>query len=366
MFHSPIAVCFVDKPTWHGLCELPIIQYGPSISRQKLPGSHQRLRRVGPQSPKWITLLTYNLFRFPYDDPLKPLGEHWSPIYRFFLGSDPRPHGFILEAIAHKMPWTADFKVDHKAKTVHLSPTDTATSPYISYTTALSKLVQEAIDHETFSVIHGKHSEPYPIVGANFPVSIERYASNLFGIISRGAHLTIYTNNPDGMRIWVPRRSPNLFTYPNCLDTTVAGGVAAGEGPFECIVREAEEEASLSEELVRRDTVACGCLTYVGQHGAGDGGETGLIVPDIVYVYDLEVGADVVCRQNDEEVKEFSLMTVEEVKEGLFKGEFKTNSAVVMIDFFIRHGIITAENEKHYAEIMARMHRRLPFPTVAE
>jgi len=300
---------------------------------------------------------------FPYDDPLKPPGEHWSPIYKFFLGSDSRPHGFILEAIAHKMPWTQDFKVDHDAKTIHLSPKDASASPSFSYTTALSKLVQKAIDEDTFSVIHGQHSEPYPIVGANFPVSIERYASNLLGIISRGAHLTIYTNNPEGMKMWVPRRSPNLFTYPNCLDTTVAGGVAAGEGPFECIVREAEEEASMSEDLVRRNTVACGCLTYIGQHGDGDGGETGLLAPNIIYVYDLEVGPDVVCRQNDEEVKEFYLMTVEEVKEALFRGEFKTNSAVIMIDFFMRHGIITVENEKHYTEIMSRMHRRLPFPT---
>jgi len=304
--------------------------------------------------------------RFPYDDPFKPLGEHWSPIYKFYLGSDPRCHGFILKPVADKMPWTKDFKVDHQAKTVILSPADTDSSPSKSYTTALTRLVQAAIDQDTFSVIHGAHSEPYPIVGANFPVSVERFASNLLGIIGRGAHLTIYTQSPDGMKIWVPRRSPKLFTYPNCLDTTVAGGVAAGEGPFDCIVREAEEEASMSEELVRKDTVACGCLTYIGQHGAGDGGEADLLAANVIYVYDLEVGADVVCRQNDEEVKEFYLMTVEEVKEAMFRGEFKTNSAVIMMDFFLRHGIITEENEKHYVEIMARMHRKLPFPTAAE
>ena len=65
----------------------------------------------------------------------------------------------------------------------------------------------------------------------------------------------------------------------------------------------------------------------------------------------------------DEEVKEFYFMTIDEVKEGLANAEFKTNSALVMIDFFIRHGIITAENEEKYAEIIARLHRRLPLPT---
>jgi hypothetical protein len=76
-----------------------------------------------------LPLLIHHLSRFTYDDPLKPLGEHWSPIYQFFLGSDLRPHGFILEATANKMPWATDFAVDHGAKTVHLSPIDTVTSP---------------------------------------------------------------------------------------------------------------------------------------------------------------------------------------------------------------------------------------------
>lgn len=263
------------------------------------------------------------------------------------------------------MAWTEGFHVNHDTRTVSLTISKEK-DPSIAYTTALSKLIQKAIDEDTFSVIHGQHSEPYSIIGANIPTSVERYASHLLGIVSRGAHLTVYTKTPQGMKIWVPRRSPRLFTYPNCLDTTVAGGVAAGEGPFECIMREAEEEASLSEEQVRKDTVATGCLSYVGLNDSRGGGEKGLICPTIIYVYDLEVAADVVCRQNDDEVKEFYLMNVDEVKAALFRGEFKTNSAVIMIDFFIRHGIITAENEKHYAEIMARMHRRLPLPTAPE
>jgi 8-oxo-dGTP pyrophosphatase MutT (NUDIX family) len=263
------------------------------------------------------------------------------------------------------MPWTEEFRVDHDARTVHLIVPHEK-DPSTAYTAALSKLVQKAIDEDTFSVIHGQHSEPYSILGANFPVSVERYASNLLGIISRGAHLTVYTSTPEGMKIWVPRRSAKLFTYPDCLDTTVAGGVAAGEGPFECIVREAEEEASLSEEQVRKGTIATGCLSYVGLNDSRGGGEKGLICPTIIYVYDLEVGVDVACCQNDDEVKEFYLMDVDEVKAALFRGEFKTNSAVIMIDFFMRHGIITAENEKHYADIMARMHRKLPLPTTRE
>jgi 8-oxo-dGTP pyrophosphatase MutT (NUDIX family) len=264
------------------------------------------------------------------------------------------------------MPWTSDFVINHAARTVQLSPSQNDGGLAVSCTKAFSKLIQRTIDEDTFRVIHGTHSEPYPIVGSDYPVSIERYASTLFGIVSRGAHLTVYTKTTSGMKIWVPRRSPHLFTYPNCLDTTVAGGVAFGEGPFECIVREAEEEASLPEDLIRKQVVHCGCISYVGLNDRGGEGETGLIAPDIMYVYDLEIPQDMVCKQNDEEVKEFYLMTIDEVKQGLARAEFKTNSAIVMVDFFIRHGIITAENEKNYAEVIARLHRRLPLPTAPQ
>ncbi|KAE9372242.1 NUDIX domain-containing protein [Stipitochalara longipes BDJ] len=314
-------------------------------------------------TPKTYLDLVNDCDRFPYDDAFKPPGDYWSSIYQFLLPEDPRTHGFMLASTVKRMPWTDDFVIDHEARMVRLSPAEEKKDLAASCTTAFSKLIQRIIDEDTFRVIHRTHSEPYPIIGANFPVSIERYASTLFGIISRGAHLTAYTRTASGLKIWVPRRSPNLFTYPNCLDTTVAGGVAFGEGPFECVVREADEEASLPEELVRKQVVHCGCISYVGLNDRGGGGETGLIAPDIMYVYDLEIPEDVICKQNDDEVKEFYLMTIDEVKGGLANAEFKTNSALVMIDFFVRHGIITAENETNYPEIIARLHRRLPLPT---
>jgi 8-oxo-dGTP pyrophosphatase MutT (NUDIX family) len=268
----------------------------------------------------------------------------------------------MLAETVRKMPWTDEFKVDHDSKAVYLSPR-ASKELSTSCTAALSRLVQRCIDENTFDVIHGQHSEAYPIIGSKFSVSLERYASTLFGIISRGAHMTAYTMANDGMKIWVPRRSPHLFTYPSCLDTTVAGGVAAGEGPYECVLREADEEASLSNELVQKNAKAVGCISYIGLNDPRGGGETGLIAPDILYVYDIELSEDTICRPNDSEVKDFYLMSLSEVKQGLAQGEFKKNSALVMIDFFIRHGIITQENEMHYVEIVSRLHRRLPLPT---
>jgi hypothetical protein len=46
------------------------------------------------------------------------------------------------------------------------------------------------------------------------------------------------------------------------LDNTVAGGIPAGMGITECIVKESMEEASLSETLVRQHARAAGCVSY--------------------------------------------------------------------------------------------------------
>lgn len=279
------------------------------------------------------------------------------------LSGDPRPHGYMLSSTVTAMPWTYDFHVDHEQRTVCLLPVQTEAS----FTTALKALTDKTIEEDTFRIIHKEHSELYPILGRE-GLTVERYFTPLFGTISRGAHMTVFTRTGPSkeLRIWVPRRSSSCFTYPGCLDTTVAGGLSAGESPLGCVVREADEEASLPEPLVREKAVACGVLSYIQQSATGDGGEIGLIAPDLLYVYDLQIDEKVACEPHDDEVQDFYLMTVEEVKATLAAGEWKTNSAVVMLDFFIRHGIINESNEKSYVELVMRMHRRLPFPTSSD
>lgn len=166
------------------------------------------------------------------------------------------------------------------------------------------------------------------------------------------------------MRIWVPRRSSTKQTYPSMLDNTVAGGIAAGEAPFECLVRESMEEASLLEHVVRRRAKAAGCVTYFHIRDQRAGGETGLLQPECQYVYDLDLTGEegVECKPNDEEVEGFEVLSVQEVREALEREEFKPNCAAVMIDFLVRHGKISREEDKDFAEICARLHRRLEFP----
>lgn len=201
---------------------------------------------------------------------------------------------------------------------------------------------------------------------------IERSASPLFGVVTYGVHLTAFTRShitttgERGMGIWVSKRSKTKQTYPGMLDNTVAGGITAGETPFESVVREAMEEASLPEDLVRQKAKAVGCVTYFHIRDSRAGGETGLLQPECQYVYDLDLSTEgeeaVVCKPNDDEVEGFEVMSIPQVLEALGREEFKPNCAVVMIDYLVRHGYITKEDERDFVEICGRLHRRLEFP----
>ena len=145
------------------------------------------------------------------------------------------------------------------------------------------------------------------------------------------------------------------------LDNTIAGGIAAGEDPFECIIREAAEEGSLPEELMRAKAKATGAISYIHLRSEKAGGEVGLVQPETQYSWDLEVTEDVVPKPADGEVAEFNLWSVQQVKKAMSEGQFKTNCAMYMIEFLIRHGYITAKDEEDYQEIIWRMHRRIIF-----
>jgi len=218
-----------------------------------------------------------------------------------------------------------------------------------------------------FRVLEKWRDELYPVYGKDRELlfTVERAASPLLGIVSYGVHMTAYVRTEDGeIKIWIPRRAKTKQTYGGMLDNAVAGGISAGESAFESLVRECKEEASLEEGLVRSRAKACGTVTYFYIRDERAGGETRLLQPECQYVYDLELPEDVVPKPGDDEVEEFYLWSVEEVQAALARAEFKPNCALVMLDFFIRHGILTSENERDYIEINARVHRRLEFPTL--
>jgi 8-oxo-dGTP pyrophosphatase MutT (NUDIX family) len=150
------------------------------------------------------------------------------------------------------------------------------------------------------------------------------------------------------------------------LDTTVAGALVVGERSFECMLREAEEEASLPVSMVREKARDCGQVRYFslsdGKNETG-GGEVGLCQPECGVMYEIELEEGIVPKPRDGEVEEFYCWSVEKVREALGRGEFKTNSAGVMMDWLRRHGLLGEGSEGEVEdEIERRLRRKLEFP----
>nr|POE54336.1 uncharacterized protein CFP56_41275 [Quercus suber] len=273
----------------------------------------------------------------------------------------------MLPEIVEKMPWTSDFIVehDHPRKVVVLDNSD-GKSTANAINAALQMLVSICINRNMFHVLCAQHSEPSAIPGSRHDgaIQIERFASGLFGITSRGAHLVAYTQeNGQVSKLWIARRSEHLYSYPNMLDTTVAGGVKSGASPLNTIVEEAHEEASLPEDFIRSNVRSRGLISHMSVTKKDFPGEQGLVVPDYIYVYDIEIPSHLEPAPHDDEVSAFYHRTISEVQVALLNQEFKPDSAAVLIDFMIRHSIITPDNEKDFVEISMRLHRKLPFRT---
>lgn len=145
------------------------------------------------------------------------------------------------------------------------------------------------------------------------------------------------------------------------LDNTVAGGLGYPYGPWQTCLKECEEEASLGATFVLRNLRAVGLVSYEFQLSEDLTSEQAVYQPEVEYIYDLVMQTQEP-RPSDNEVAEFYLMTIPEVKQKLLNGEFKYNCGLVLVDFFIRHGIVNAENEPNYLEIIEHCHRQLNYP----
>lgn len=185
--------------------------------------------------------------------------------------------------------------------------------------------------------------EPYR-VGPRFEactLSVERAAVEPLGIRAYGVHLTGTVLGPEGLSIWVPRRGADRPTYPGKLDNTVAGGQPAGLGVLDNLVKECGEEAGMPPKLARRARPV-GTLSYRldTRYGLKD---------DVIFCFDLDCG-DFVPVNRDGEVEDFTLWPVQEAMARVAEGDdFKPNCALVLIDFFVRHGLIAADHPNYIA-----------------
>ncbi|RHZ66423.1 hypothetical protein CDV55_106962 [Aspergillus turcosus] len=276
--------------------------------------------------------------------------------------------GYISNTLIQSIPWPKEhWMIDSSRAILLMTPPDNTTS-------TRTQIIQDAINRMIKAgytdILKGWRNERFPVYGPGGDVvlEIERSASALFGIVTSGVQMLCYVKDAnDGLRLWIAKRSMQKQTYPGMLDCTAAGALSVGESPRSAMILEATEEASIGREIIESGMRFVGSISYFHMKGSsiglGSEGATAVLLPEVEYLYELQLDEGVVPRPKDSEVEDFRLWNVDQVLDALSSGMFKPNSAVVVIDFFIRHGIITTEREPMYKEIIRRLHRQLPFPT---
>lgn len=277
--------------------------------------------------------------------------------YYTFFSHDGAPLGYIAPSVAEKLK-TPHLIVDQTARTVSLAlDLDTFEKRNAAVAEMAEQFRQSDLEvakgwRDELYVVYQPSTTPYFLV--------ERAFSGVLGVVTYGVHITGLVKSPNGFKMWVPRRSMTKATYPGKLDNTIAGGVAYPLGLLENVIKECWEEAGLEKLFVEPRIKSVGVVSYLClPYGPG-----GHAQPEVEYVYDLVFDLeDQRPRPVDGEAEDFKLMDLDEVMERMKAGEFKPNCVLVIIDFLIRHGIVTPETEPHYLEIMQRIHRRFPFAT---
>jgi 8-oxo-dGTP pyrophosphatase MutT (NUDIX family) len=197
--------------------------------------------------------------------------------------------------------------------------------------------------HEDFAVM--------PRWGQKPLFKLDRGAVAFFGIRSYGVHINGVRRDGDVLDLWIGRRAADKKVAPDKLDNMVAGGIGYGHGLVETMIKEAGEEADLPPSLASR-AVPVGALTYRMATRLG-------MREDVLYVFDLDVPADFTPRNTDGEIAEFHLMPAREVVARVRDSDdFKFNVNLVIIDFAVRNGLLTAD-EPDYLAIVTGL--RQPF-----
>lgn len=171
---------------------------------------------------------------------------------------------------------------------------------------------------------------------------IERAALALLGITGHGVHINGYVKQGDDYWMWIAKRAKNKPTAPGKLDQIAAGGLPYNVGVKDNVIKECQEEASIPKALASQ-AKPVSAISYCYDLSLG-------MRPDVIFNYDLALPEDFVPQVNDGEVEAFSLMPIDSVLECLADSQdFKFNSGVVVIDFALRHGLISPEHSDYLA-----------------
>jgi len=188
--------------------------------------------------------------------------------------------------------------------------------------------------NETFAITDGW--------GGSLLFELDRGMIEFFGARAYAVHLNGWRPGADGPEFWIAKRAMNKAMAQGKLDNMVAGGLGAGYSAWRTVVKEAGEEAGLPVALAIR-AQAAGAIRYRIELPDG-------MRDEVLFVYDIRLPADFVPRNTDGEVEDFRLLSAREclrlVRE---TDQFKYDVNLVLLNFALRHGLITPEEPDYLA-----------------
>nr|CAG4651840.1 EOG090X06MA [Triops cancriformis] len=247
--------------------------------------------------------------------------------------------GLVPSPVVEAMKQSAHvFEVGSESVSLHPSLNSAS---YEERSKHIDAVLRQWREQKAFVTLKGWREECYEVRNgfADPPlIKMERAATCLFGLRQFGVDINGYTRHPTlGFCIWLQKRAHTKPTWPGALDNMVGGGLSVGYSILETALKEAGEEASIPEELLRERLKSVGSVSFYFESERG-------LFPNTEFVFDLELPPDFEPHNADGEVESFELVPVQEVMERIHDPEFKTTSCAVTLDFLIRHGFINSEN----------------------
>ena len=218
---------------------------------------------------------------------------------------------------------------------------------------ALDQVLRDFKERGTFLPLTGWREECYEIkriFSEPALFKIERSASPLFGMRKYGVQITGYVNHSLlGLSVWFQKRAATKPTWPNMMDNFVGGGITEGIDIIQTAIKEAAEEANVPPEIAD-NLKAVGTVSFFHESERG-------IHPNTEFVFDLELPEDFTPDNNDGEVSGWELVPVDQVVKVICSTtSFKITSSPVVVDWLIRHGIVTHHTEYDLPQIVELIH----------
>ena len=176
---------------------------------------------------------------------------------------------------------------------------------------------------------------------------MERAAFRTFGLRTPSVHMNGWVALPEGVALWVARRSPHKFVDPGRLDNLVGGGLSAGESLATGLAREAWEEAGLRFRRVPRPV-----STLLVHRRIEEG-----VQDEMIAVHDCWLPRHWQPCNQDGEVADVTLMPLPEALPLLLAGRFTWDAGLVVIDGLLRQRHFGAAGADIEATLGALGHR---------